>query len=68
MSTSQNLWFLVFVIRIVAEAMFDDDQAKAYAELKGSGALQHFADHYDILHTQGDDYLLTVAKSYLKAA
>jgi predicted GH43/DUF377 family glycosyl hydrolase len=66
MANKENIWFLVFLIRIVAQKYYNDNQSLSYIELQQSGALNHFACHYDVLHTQSEDYVLDIAESFLK--
>ncbi|MDR0950647.1 MAG: DUF3791 domain-containing protein [Candidatus Ancillula sp.] len=66
MADKKNYWFLVFVLRIVAERCFGNNQVLAYQKMKDSGAFKHFADNYDVLHTQGEEYLMDIVQKFIK--
>ncbi len=57
--------FLVFIIELSAESLFDNNKPLAYTELKNAGVLDYYAETYDVSHTLGSEYLLNEIKTLL---
>lgn len=58
--------FVVYMIHACADK-WDMLPSEIYRKLQGAGCIeQYLVPHYDVLHTQGTEYIVEDIKKYLK--
>ena len=64
--TSEVFSFVIYMIHACANR-WDSTPVKVYHDMKETGCIDHFLmPHYEILHTQSSDYVVTDIQEYLK--
>lgn len=62
----ENYSYIVYMIHACANA-WGVSPSEAYGEIKKSGCLdQYLIPYYDVLHTQGTDYVVNDIEEYIR--
>lgn len=62
----ESMAFVVYMIHACANK-WDELPSEVYQKLQSTGCIDDYlVPHYDILHTQGTDYILEDIKEYLE--
>lgn len=62
----ESFSFVVYMIHACA-SKWDMLPSEVYCKLQGTGCIeQYLVPHYEILHTQGTEYIVDDIKEYLK--
>ena len=64
---NQTMEFMVFIVEITAESLFNNDKGAAYNSLIASGLWEIYVNNYDVTHTLGKECLLDEIKERLEA-